>query len=280
MKPKLVQKSIGCYLGVNGTKLPGTADQTDDSTLYTITTPKKSNSTPSISVLYSQDPARNGEISRLSSHHRKFNDSESDQNRRLGASHVLPIQSPAKSRLFKDTEPSMSTLSLCKCRDFHSCICGITPIPSTSCSPNKIVSPEIPSLEIPSFDNDNEINLFDSPWSDISNTEELFNAEDQLMWENGECYDGDSDETLDDLDFANRFPEIKPNPSVAASSSSINSDGSSSSLLTVNDKVGPRLTGPSPKRLADWELEVTPAKQRCLPNSHTGITPAFKKLDF
>lgn len=206
-----------------------------------------------------------------SANHHKFKGQGSQRFNYLTPSHDETVDSPAKSRLFK--EQTVETSSICQCRDNIACICGVTPI-SSARRPADSSPAEV------------DESMFDSQWSDVSNSDDLFRAEEQVTQDNEQDSDGDSDETTDnscdhfvwsdDEDFTN----IKSEPnSVDMTSSSKLSFPVSESTLSVPERFGQKRGNPSPT----WSAEpdnTTPAKQTCMASLHTGMTPAFKKLNF
>ncbi|XP_033741059.1 DNA helicase B-like [Pecten maximus] len=225
-----------------------------------------------------------------SSNYHMFKGQGSERYAHFTKSHNQKIESPAKSRLFK--EQNLEMPSICRCRDSKACICGVTPISSTR-----------RQVDVSPSDAEGDSCLFDSQWSDVSNNDDLFRSEEQALHNTEQDSDGDSDEALcnieqdsdgdsdetidmsgdhfdwsDDDDFTN----IKTEPEcVDISSATRMFFPVSVSSLVVPERLSQKYINPSPKRPAEDNLDsATPAKQTCQANLHTGMTPAFKKLNF
>ncbi|OWF37649.1 DNA helicase B-like [Mizuhopecten yessoensis] len=279
------------FPNLDGTENRLTYDRSSVSAPYLSghTTPTKSSRTPSLTGYLTNHNGDSGRSrsecyqgSSGSSNHHIFKGQGSERYTHF-TSHNPSIQSPAKSRLFTETASNVATPSGCHCHDTKACICGVTPISLVSTKRQVDASPG-------DAEGDGETCLYDSQWSDVSNTDDLFTSEDQILQHIGEDSDGDSDETVDmsgehfhqsDEEF---FTDIKPvSECMLMSSASRLSVSASLSSLSAPLRIGQNLMNPSPKRPAeaDDSLDsVTPAKQMYSATLHTGMTPVFKKLKF
>ncbi|XP_060067497.1 DNA helicase B-like [Ylistrum balloti] len=208
--------------------------------------------------------SRHHQGSSRSSDHCMFKGQGSERYTRLVTPHSTLVESPAKSRLFK--ENTATPPSECKCHNNTACICGVTPLSLESGEHLVDNSPG-------SARGESEVCLNDSQWSDVSNNEILFQCEEQVLQQT------DSDETVNMA--GDHFEQSDDDDFININTESEYMAVSSTSLLSVPQTTGLNLLHPSPKRLPEDNLDgATPAKQIRQAALHTGMTPAFKKLNF